>query len=72
MSLIGGFCFDNKNFSQFTEKQQQLNIQALVSAYIKKEQNNIDYSFIIIDNNKKNNKNVLVYELEDISLINFY
>ena len=68
MSLIGGFCFDNKNFSQFTEQQQQLNLEALVSAYIKQEQNNIDYSFIIIDNNKKNNKNVLVYELEDISL----
>ena len=68
MSLIGGFCFDNKNFSQFTEKQQQLNIQALVSAYIKKEQNNIDYSFIIIENTKNKNKNVLVYELEDISL----
>ena len=68
MSLVGGFCFDNKNFSQFTEKQQQLNLQALVSTYIKKEQNNIDYSFIIIDNSKNKNKNVLVYELQDINL----
>ena len=68
MSLVGGFCFDNKNFSQFTEQQQQLNLEALVSAYIKQQQNNIDYSFIIIENNKNKNKNVLVYELQDISL----
>ena len=68
MSLVGGFCFDNKNFSQFTEKQQELNLQALVSAYIRQEQTNIDWGYIAIDNNKKKNKCVLVYELEDISL----
>lgn len=68
MSLVGGFCFDNKNFSQFTEQQQQNNLEALVSAYIKQQQNNIDYSFIIIDNTKNKNKNVLVYELQDINL----
>jgi len=68
MSLVGGFCFDNKNFSQFTEKQQQLNLQALVSVYTKQEHNDIDYGYITFDNIKKNNKCVLVYELEDICL----
>jgi hypothetical protein len=66
MSLLGGFCYDENKFSQFTELEKELNLQALVSVYMKQEHNNIDWSFIGIDNHKIKKKCILIYEIRDI------
>ena len=70
MSVYGGFCFEDNKFSQYTEKQQALNLKACVFALLNENHKDMDWGYITVANHKNNTKCVLVYEIEDISLEN--
>ena len=69
MSIIGGFCYDDNKFAQFSDEQIEMNIHGFVSAYRRKHNKFKNLGWCQFSNNIKKNKFVIIYEIEDVNLV---